>query len=226
MGVIVALVPVLVASAQCASQRTDVALRGEVSRARDALFEIEEKGSQSYGASYVVVSSQEGRYIGNRIEFCLRGGVGTIVTIDDAKLKSLEGLTGIVGLDLSETKISDMGLVSIRDLRTLEYLQLSKTRVTDRGLENLVGLRHLQALDLVDTDVTQKAARVLEGLPKLRVVYGKGTGLTSLRGIHVDRSHDSKPWIMDVDFQRGLEFYRGTAAGRDWDFTDAHGFGR
>jgi hypothetical protein len=197
---IVAVVPVLVASAQCAAQSSGDALRRESIRARDALFEIEGKGRQSYGASYVGVSSQEGRYIYNRIEFCLRGGVGTIVTIDDAKLKNLEGLTGIVGLDLSETKITDAGLASLKGLETLEYLQLAKKAVTDRGLEHLVGLRHLQALDLVDTLVTQEASKVLTRLPRLKVVYAKGTRLTGVKnGVRVDREHGSEPWIFERD---------------------------
>jgi len=109
------------------------AMSHEIDRAKDAICRIE-GGKQSYGQSYVTVSAQDGEYLYNRIEFNLRGGSGTIVPIDDARLKNLEGLGGIVGLDLSQTKITDAGLASIKTLATLEYLQLSRTAVTDRGL--------------------------------------------------------------------------------------------
>ncbi|MEI8376098.1 MAG: leucine-rich repeat domain-containing protein [Planctomycetota bacterium] len=139
------------------------------------------------GAAYVEVYTTTGNY--NRLEFYFRDR-----DIDDEKLRNLEGLTVIVGLDLSGTKITDAGLASIKGLTNLEYLQLANTAVTDRGLGELIALPKLQALDLVNTKVTQEGAKYLEQLSKLKAVYAKGTRLTTVRGVRVDISVDSKQW--------------------------------
>lgn len=145
------------------------------------------------GKSYVTVISPSGNY--NRIQLNFRQR-----KIDDEKLKNLVGLTGIVGLDLSGTNITDSGLASIMDLKSLEYLQVSRTAITDRGVEHLLDLHNLQAVDLAETRVTQNAAKYLERLPRLKVVYAKGTPLNQIRGVRVDKSHESETW-----FTRGTD---------------------
>jgi Leucine-rich repeat (LRR) protein len=109
--------------------------------------------------------------------------------LNDAKLKNLEGLTAVVGLDLSDTQISDAGLASLKGLTTLEYLQLAQTDVGDKGMEQLVDLVNLELLDLTYTRVTQDCATHLERLPKLKKVYACGTKLSHIQGVEVDYTH-------------------------------------
>lgn len=179
-------------AAQFAGQRARApnALKRERVQATEARARMGQ-GKVSCGAAYVACTSRTGiRY--NRIELCFRSGKSII---DDASLKHLEGLTSIVGLDLSGTAITDAGLASLQGLMDLEYLQLANTTVTDRGLEYLKSLPNLQALDLADTKVSQEGAKLLERLPRLKSVYAKGTSLKEVRNVRIDTKEPSLAWM-------------------------------
>src|ERR1035437_906240 len=78
----------------------------------------------------------------------------------------------IVGLDLSGTKVTDVGLEHLKGLDQLQTLNLSKTKVTDAGLEQLKGLNQLRTLNLINTKVTDEGVKYLqEGLPKCSIGY-------------------------------------------------------
>lgn len=126
-----------------------------------------------------------------RIELSFRGR-----EIDDAAITHLRGLTGVVGLDVSETKITDAGLAVISTLPDLEYLQLAETTVTDAGLDALVRLKHLSRLDIRGTRVTNGAKPILQRVEALDIVYAKGTELSEGEGFEINVDDDLGPfWV-------------------------------
>jgi hypothetical protein len=150
------------------------------------------------GADYMTVHTPSGAY--NEIGFSFRDNA----RVDDQKLKHLSGLTGVIGLDLSQTKITDAGLVFINDMPDLQWLQLSRTDITDGGIEHLVSLKKLEALDITGTRVTQKAAESLARIPALRIVFASQTwGLSEVPGVAVDRSTIPGPWVHSDDWRMG-----------------------
>jgi uncharacterized protein YjbI with pentapeptide repeats len=60
----------------------------------------------------------------------------------------------LVGVDLSQSKVTDAGLVDLMGMTNLQRLDLRETKVTDAGLVHLKGLTSLQLLNLSDTKVT------------------------------------------------------------------------
>lgn len=59
------------------------------------------------------------------------------IEVTDAELDTLQGLTSLKGLDLSNTQITDAGLVHLQKLKSIRWLFLRNTEVTDTGLDNL-----------------------------------------------------------------------------------------
>ncbi len=116
-------------------------------------------------------------------------------SVTDEKLKHLEGLREIFGLDLSHTGITDAGLASIRDFHSLRFLQLAGTNVTDAGIERLGNLASLRALDLSDTKVTQACAESLRRIRGLELVCAAGTTLTEVPGVRVDTTQAPDSWL-------------------------------
>ena len=53
---------------------------------------------------------------------------------------------GDVGVDLSDTEITDAGLVYLKEMTKLENLELEGTQITDAGLVHLQGLTTLASL--------------------------------------------------------------------------------
>lgn len=68
--------------------------------------------------------------------------------VQDAELKSIEGLTNLRRLVLYGANITDKGCESIATIRSLHELELSQTQVTDRGLDALAKLPDLEKLFL------------------------------------------------------------------------------
>src|SRR5262245_27026807 len=116
------------------------------------------------------------------------------VSVTDAGLKELAGLSGLQTLDLTFTKVTDVGLKELRELKSLQELDLGHTEVTDAGLKELRELKGLQTLYLGDTQVTDV------GLKEL-------AGLTSLQTLHLGRTRltDSGPKVTDA----GLKTFAG-----------------
>ncbi len=96
---------------------------------------------------------------------------------DDA-LAHLRGLVGIVGINLSNTPITDEGLKILATLPDLEYLQLADTAVTDVGVAELKAATKLSRIDLRRTKVTNNVGSILSEFPSLTTVHAKGTPLT------------------------------------------------
>ena len=74
--------------------------------------------------------------------------------IDDESLKSLDGVSRLTWLDLSESPISDRGLLAVKRLQSLNQLFLTGTVVSDKGLPAIGELPNLQELDLSGTKVS------------------------------------------------------------------------
>jgi Leucine-rich repeat (LRR) protein len=91
--------------------------------------------------------------------------------LTDAKLLvCLKGLTKLQSLNLSETKITDVGLEYLNVFTKLQSLDLWHTNVTDAGLERLKGMVALQDLYLTGTRVTDAGVKKLQqALPKCHI---------------------------------------------------------
>ena len=80
----------------------------------------------------------------------------TSITDDD--LASLERLTNLQFLDLSNTAITDVGMSHLKNLSELRAIEsISATKVTSEGLSALEGLQKLVLLQADDTEVTDLA---------------------------------------------------------------------
>ncbi len=100
--------------------------------------------------------------------------------IEDAQLKYLENLTGLVDLDLEETDVSDQGLRWLHKLNKLERLKLRASLVTGKGLVYLKPLSSLTDLSLANIAIGDEGLENLVGLKKL-------TGLTLSRAQMTDQ---------------------------------------
>jgi uncharacterized membrane protein len=93
--------------------------------------------------------------------------------VGDVGLATLAKMPHLTRLFLQKTAISDDGLRHLSGLKNLEYLNLYGTNVTDAGLEHLEGLDRLKALYLWQTRVTEEGAEQLkETQPDLEIVLG------------------------------------------------------
>lgn len=127
----------------------------------------------------------------NRIQLNFRGRK----RLDDQSIASLAGLGGIVGIDLSETYVSDDGLHVLSTLPDLEYLQLGDTSITDAGLLTLQDCVSLKRLDIRRFNPSEDTSDILRGFPTLEVVYSKGTNLTSTADLVVNSSDELGPYF-------------------------------
>jgi len=96
----------------------------------------------------------------------------------DADAKHLAGLTGLLGLDLCNTKITDGGLAHLKGLTGLRELLLYDTQVTDVGLEHLKALTALRQLWLDRTQISDAGLERLRGLSGLLCLKLDGTLIT------------------------------------------------
>jgi hypothetical protein len=63
--------------------------------------------------------------------------LSTVVTLNDAELVHLKGLTQLTTLNLDHTFITDAGLAHLKGLTKLEKLDLTSTSVTEAGIKDL-----------------------------------------------------------------------------------------
>lgn len=93
--------------------------------------------------------------------------------VTDAGMPHLGACKSLTRLHLERTAVGDAGLEALAGLENLEYLNLYGTQVSDAGLEHLKGLKNLKRLYLWQSKVTPEgAAKLNEALPELMVVLG------------------------------------------------------
>lgn len=172
---------------QCVQNQQEHAreLRDEQHRARDAAHAMGDAG-----ANYIKVHAPWGVF--NQISYNFRDR-----EITDDKLRHLAGLTGVVGLDLSENPITDNGLRFVSQVPHLQWLQLSRTNVSDRGIAYLKALKNLRIIDVSCTDITQRAAKDFAAMQALESVYARGTALHDVQGVTVNDTDLPRTWIRD-----------------------------
>ncbi len=98
--------------------------------------------------------------------------------VTDSGLKELAQLKGLQWMDLRDTKVTDAGLKELATLKALRELYLSHTRVTDSGLKELAHIKGLQVLLLNGTKVTDAGLKDLAALMGLRKLDLGDTGVT------------------------------------------------
>ena len=101
----------------------------------------------------------------------------------------------IVGLDLSDMKLSDGDIDTVAGLTTLRKLRFARSNLTDARLAELGGLHQLESLDLKYTPITDAGLAALESLTRLQKLSLWGTdiddaGLARLRPLHRLRELD------------------------------------
>jgi hypothetical protein len=92
--------------------------------------------------------------------------------IRDWDLASLIGLSKLERLDLTRTRITDIGVIHLAEVISLRDLTLSGPKITDESIPYLLKLRRLKRLDLRSTAITENGIkRMRRGLPNCRVQY-------------------------------------------------------
>jgi hypothetical protein len=124
----------------------------------------------------------------------------TCLELDEAQLRNIRHLTGLKGLALWETFITDEAFLHLTPLSNLRWLDIGDTHVTDEGLSFLKGAAFLEELSLLNTGITHQGLRHIERLRWLRRLDLMGTrvndtgfdslqsltGLESLRIVDTD----------------------------------------
>ncbi len=100
--------------------------------------------------------------------------------IGDKEMEHLRPLAAnITELDLSDTKITDVGMSVVGTMPRLTKLNISGTAVTDAGVAGLKGLVNLDCLAAHSTGVSDAAVETLKSMKKLRSVFLWKTRVTS-----------------------------------------------
>lgn len=94
------------------------------------------------------------------------------VPLSDAGMKSLLSNVRLVGLDVSGSRVSDVGLTALATTNSrLRLLDLSFTRVTDAGLSCVAAQTELRHLALTECRVSDCGLARLSCLAELRELY-------------------------------------------------------
>ena len=100
--------------------------------------------------------------------------------LSDAGLKSLLAKATLVGLDVSGSEISDRGFQVLASARvSLRLLDLSFTRIGDVGLKSVASQSELRHLSLIDCRVTDCGIESLSRLARLREIYLAKTAVSA-----------------------------------------------
>ncbi len=88
----------------------------------------------------------------------------------DNLLKQLKDVSGLEGLKLELTDVSDRGMGSVAALKGLRSLTIygGPPSISDSGLARLKPLSKLETLKLINTQVTDEGLAVLKDFPRLR----------------------------------------------------------
>jgi hypothetical protein len=92
----------------------------------------------------------------------------TNAKVTDAELKELVPLKGLRKLELNGNEITGAGLKHLAPLEKLQELDLSRTRVGDEGLKELAPFPELRSLNLWNAGVTDAGLKDLAPLTKLQ----------------------------------------------------------
>jgi hypothetical protein len=94
----------------------------------------------------------------------------TNTKLTDLGVKELKELKQLTRLMLSDTPVTDAGLKDLKELKQLTTLYLGSCKVTDTGLKDLKELKQLTTLGLRGTQVTDAGVKELqEALPECKV---------------------------------------------------------
>lgn len=132
--------------------------------------------------------------------------------VSDSDLDLIARMDGLEKLDLSETRVTDLGLLKLKDLRNVRELNLfyaelvtdeglavmrawtkierinaRGTKVTDNTLALLAGKASIASLDIGYAEVTDSGLQHLSTLPNLRELSFGGNKLTEV-GLQVLRT--------------------------------------
>ena len=109
----------------------------------------------------------------------------SLTRITDLGIERLRPLTGIEELNLYACEhISDTSLAHLRHWKNLRRLNLRGTDITDTGLAYVASHHHLEALDISVTQVTDNGMEHLAELTELRELTLGANKITAL-GLHV-----------------------------------------
>ena len=109
----------------------------------------------------------------------------SLTRITDLGIERLRPLTGVEELNLYACEhISDTSLAHLRHWKNLRRLNLRGTDITDTGLAYVASHRHLEALDISVTQVTDNGMEHLAELTKLRELTLGANKITEF-GLHV-----------------------------------------
>jgi Leucine rich repeat/Leucine Rich repeat len=109
------------------------------------------------------------------------------MTVTDAGVAHLAGLTKLRVLNLSGTDVGDAGLTHLSRLTNLRELRLSATSVTGDGLAHLSGLKGLRVLDLSNTMLTDAGLVYLKGLTGLQTLDLSDTRISKSAAVHLKK---------------------------------------
>ena len=129
-------------------------------------------------------------------------------SIDDDDLRHLRDMTGLRVLDLSGTRVTDVGMLHILGCTSLETLWLWDTAITDAGLELVTRLPNLCQLGLGNTFVTDAGLAAMRELRSLRLLQLWGTAIQGPGLIHLHDLTDLEmvtlPWRVRGRHRRRL----------------------
>ena len=130
-----------------------------------------------------------------------------IAAADSATLRSLGGRLSrnaageIIGVDLSNSWLTDADLETLARLPQLETINLSYTKITDAGLEHLAPLKNVKVLDLYYAEaVTDLGIAHLKHWRNLEHLNVRGTKVTSTLFEHISKMTRLK--FLDVGHSR------------------------
>jgi len=125
----------------------------------------------------------------------------------DAMLREASWLTGLSGLTLSNTQVTDTGMIHVKRMKNMHVLIVHNARVSDAGLVHLKDLPKLRGLGLSGTNVTDAGMAHLNGLTKLERLSLDNTQVTDA-GLVQLKGHSTLKWL-------GVKDTHVTSAGCD-----------
>lgn len=87
---------------------------------------------------------------------------------EDAQLRHIEHLTGLIGLALWETETGDAAFARLSGLSNLCWLDIGDTQITDDSLAFIQGMSDLEELILLNNNISNAGLCHLEKLKKLK----------------------------------------------------------
>jgi len=124
----------------------------------DAIAFLSEKGVQQAGQPLDRTNVEKLQYV----------SLPAAAAITDDDLHHFVALPNLIGLDLSQSLITDAGLETIAQIERLKNLKLFRVNVSDQGIAALGALPNLDMLNLDSTPISGRALETISSFPKLR----------------------------------------------------------